>query len=1727
MDAMASRAGGRLGRVLGAALILLVCFGGSIFDDTGDNATEPMPSTQPAVSPQPPSATQSSFSPQPGSSAQLPPSTQPPLSGHGVHLLSKIALKRDKVHGNWKGAGSRPLTNGDVADEQTPDVLVIHHTPPAEYDWTVRFFCKVNAGTIAMGCPTPGGMVQWSVGPASCQATGGNGLPAAIQGTFLKEGEQHTMLVKVRGDRIECSLDEETLIAFNFQTQPLDAPQTLWSGFDPSLPSLGVKGGQVQFATLFMVEYGGEQAEKTPDQVADGANSPTTQNSDASQVPSTLPGVAAPGLADATMPALFEIRGNAGLPCWLHADSHAFAGADGLGAGEIYTEDHDFLDHDFVFDVLVQPAKKTKDDRSSTAVDVGMGSGIRGKWHNGMDDPGDRQDRYFNNSVYLFVDDSTAGGPCSLRFAGSKTREQKLGAIRAGSGLQLIRLAKTGSELTVSVDPDYNGTFKPAFSRTTDLTKTSSFLSATNSTLFVNAMQQRVRAVRLVIDGQPQPAPAAAPGANHSKEETPLLSLAGDAGLPPWLTATPDALAGPEGIFGGELKSVERDLIDKDFTFDLVYQFKPGKQEDLIVGLGEDADRGHSGWISDSSFCRIQGPDNGGESRVFTRDRLPDPTYQVLGKTFDDPGPHLFRLQKCGNTLTMALCVDYKGEFVPTYSQTIPDLANVADFLTNQKSPIFVRCNAIIKAVRLVVEPNTAAPVHPVNAGPLVTDASTAGLLDLRGGAGMPAWLRADPSVLSDADGMTGGEIRTAEQDLINHDFVFDALVKFRELKTRPPGIRIGLGAGNQGQRDDVGNSVYLWMQDPLEGGSCELDVEGGRRTPAVTLGSIASSRGPHLVRLEKIGTKLTVSIVPDYHGIFKPVYIQSTDLSRTAYFLNQVNSHLFANVGDYHLSGVRLVVDGQLQALPGRGVDDRSAAPAAAGVPAAADSNQDAISQLPLISLKGDAGIPSWLAANPEALADADGISPAELHTVDRDLIDKDFTFDFLYRFKPEGRRRLTVGIGGGEHDDSAIGCNIDSPQDGGSLGIFNQNKVHDVELGKTYDDPGPNLFRLSKRGHTLTMAVCVDYTGEFKPTFSESIPDISTDTLLNRTNSGLTLSGEGTVVAVRMIVNGKPPDQIAQKAAANPPVKVATTNPSPAIGPFASLTGPGLPAFFEPQGELDFSHGGLSLGEKTVRTVKTDFNTTQDFTFDVLYHFAADDHQELLIGMGENGRDGGAAWILNSVCARIHGPADNGASNLMVSGKGDIELGHAGDEAGPYLFRLQKHGSALTLAVGIGVKGDFQPIFSKAIPDLAASGPFLTTSNSPLFISGGGIVDQVRLSVNGAFLDPHQLVRAVPGVNATTQQSIPSEEIAKIDEHRLQLPAGGCIYTPGTDGHVLLLVGKNLAILAPDGFTILKKLTLPKIYLKIGERKDYYIALCQEPRSIDIIDKTSLKVIRSRVITFEQLFDLAMSPTLPISYVSYYDRGNTPRNYHFLIFDEITGKARVADQWIGGALAVSPDGKFLASTISANGNSIARYDLDDSTGYPVSVAHSPGSFADTRRAEIRLSEDGKRVTYIYPKLGISRGLYAWNPTDLSELPVAYDTQGLVSQIDLAFHPILPLVACYGKGSVVIFNRETGEKEEGRINQNEGTGERFDRIYFSPDGKWVIVQVTANAIQYLYRVPLKLSDDEMKSIGALPHPDKPLKPHAADVPPPKVTELQANAGDSINRLCFRMPAAA
>ncbi|HSI34220.1 MAG TPA: putative Ig domain-containing protein [Tepidisphaeraceae bacterium] len=390
--------------------------------------------------------------------------------------------------------------------------------------------------------------------------------------------------------------------------------------------------------------------------------------------------------------------------------------------------------------------------------------------------------------------------------------------------------------------------------------------------------------------------------------------------------------------------------------------------------------------------------------------------------------------------------------------------------------------------------------------------------------------------------------------------------------------------------------------------------------------------------------------------------------------------------------------------------------------------------------------------------------------------------------------------------------------------------------------------------------------------------------------------------------------------------------------------------------------------------------------------------------------------------------------------------------------------------------------------------------------------------------------VTRQATGAGGAT--AAPAPAIVKADERRIELPAGEARFAYGLGGRGLILAGEHLAVVGPDGLAIKESRVLPKAYVAIVERPTYYLAIAKEPRSIDWLDKRTLAVTRSRPIAFEALIDLVPHPTRAISYVSYVQPGGLPR-HRFMIVDEQTAEARTDDNWIGRWLAVSPEGGFLLAGIQETyrkGSDIidnpdriwivptygsidmlARYDLD-AAGFPERVAHKDG--VGGGGVGLRISADGKRAAYL-SATGFPAGsgnVGGWDPTDLRKLPVAYLTKGAATSRDLAFHPLLPLVAAPADGSVVFFNRETGAREPDRVEGADAlVGAKVERAYFSPDGRNVLLQTTVGEVRYLHALPLKLSAEEAKAMGgSLPRPDKAVETKKAPAPPATPKKLPA-----------------
>ena len=347
------------------------------------------------------------------------------------------------------------------------------------------------------------------------------------------------------------------------------------------------------------------------------------------------------------------------------------------------------------------------------------------------------------------------------------------------------------------------------------------------------------------------------------------------------------------------------------------------------------------------------------------------------------------------------------------------------------------------------------------------------------------------------------------------------------------------------------------------------------------------------------------------------------------------------------------------------------------------------------------------------------------------------------------------------------------------------------------------------------------------------------------------------------------------------------------------------------------------------------------------------------------------------------------------------------------------------------------------------------------------------------------------------------------QVDRHRLEIPAGSFELVPGRDGRTLLLhQAERLAVLGPDGLTIQKQHRFDKPYVRVAEREGYYVGVTAKPAAIDLIDKGSSAPRKSFKFNCLEPTDLALHPTKPYAYVAFKASFDVP-SYQFIVYDEHSGEGRESEEYVGTWLALEPGGRWLIAGYRDIYESGSRLLVNPDR---VHVLPEYGSIDQLRRYRLgahglptleqtkdkaggngqglRLSRDGRRVTYLshvgYPQF--SGNLAGWDPTDLTKMPASYPVKDKATTYDLAYHPVLPLVASPGSGSAVFLDRETGEIQERRLNvaDDELADSKLHRVYFSPDGKHVILDTSVNDVHYLFQAELRLTADELRRLATV-----------------------------------------
>ncbi|MCE9554544.1 MAG: hypothetical protein K8T91_14385 [Planctomycetes bacterium] len=348
-------------------------------------------------------------------------------------------------------------------------------------------------------------------------------------------------------------------------------------------------------------------------------------------------------------------------------------------------------------------------------------------------------------------------------------------------------------------------------------------------------------------------------------------------------------------------------------------------------------------------------------------------------------------------------------------------------------------------------------------------------------------------------------------------------------------------------------------------------------------------------------------------------------------------------------------------------------------------------------------------------------------------------------------------------------------------------------------------------------------------------------------------------------------------------------------------------------------------------------------------------------------------------------------------------------------------------------------------------------------------------------------------------------------------------------TAGTMLLLDGRILHVLDKTGMVVEKTHEFEESYRQIAARPDYYVALA--PKSLDLIDRKTFKVIRSIALDFSQVEMLAVDPAHKRSFVT--TRAATKKKpfdkcHPVVVVDEVRGEVEELPDVYGLRIVIDPAGKRLftaAQDLEKDGQEIdlrlpggvrdlwknfdvvQAYDISQDPPRLVGSNDEPG--ANGQRLVI--SPDGRHVSYVAGggAPGNPYSIAALSTADIGRESSRYQIQAYPQ--DACYHPSANLVACTNGGKIWFFNRKTGVALDDRIDAGQSRND-IRHIYFAPDGKRLMVNYAHPKLgRVVEAVSLKLSPTELEEIAR--GPQKPLI--TAETAPPKAKKHKGDLQES------------
>lgn len=352
------------------------------------------------------------------------------------------------------------------------------------------------------------------------------------------------------------------------------------------------------------------------------------------------------------------------------------------------------------------------------------------------------------------------------------------------------------------------------------------------------------------------------------------------------------------------LRSKTGDYLTRNFHFEIVFTFPQTSSRNVMdqmvhVGIGDDSQKNQTPGVCVGLIVR-PGSVNDGRTTLLSENGGQGAGKEDLVGFVRRAGPHRILIDKIGPAITFRLDMDNDGPSVDDLETTIPDLAEFAPRLNAKNSFLYVAGGAAFNNPRL-------GPAQSRDAGEIavVANGEKAELLPFSRGKPWPSFLRAGDNAMIVKEGL---EIRgfnyvtTKRADFIDKDFTFEVELIFPLWTERSILDRIAhVGIGEPTTSQSPETSVCMTVRPPdVNDGYVSLESSGEKGSRRLEKGiTNIRTRGPHLLRIQKLGSEVTFSMDIDADGDNDDdAEVTIPDIAEYAPFLHKKNSYLIMGGG-------------------------------------------------------------------------------------------------------------------------------------------------------------------------------------------------------------------------------------------------------------------------------------------------------------------------------------------------------------------------------------------------------------------------------------------------------------------------------------------------------------------------------------------------------------------------------------------------------------------------------------------------------------------------------------------------------------------------------------------------------------------------------------------------------------------------------------------------------------